>query len=162
MKNASPDSVNPLDAHLGFWMRFVSNQVSAEFALAVEARGVSVSEWVALRTLHDAPESTHAALVAALGMTKGAVSKVVSRLQDKGLVTRAAHGPRDVSAVPATVARRRLRRLRRVARGPSRHVLRTAWRDARRAFPRGDALKSPRRWILRRPTTPGRHPSERR
>ena len=91
MRKNAPDPVSALDAHLGFWMRFVSNQVSAEFARAVEARGVSVSEWVALRTLFDAPESTHAALVAALGMTKGAVSKVVSRLQDKGLVTRAAH-----------------------------------------------------------------------
>jgi len=83
--------VSPLDAHLGFWMRFVSNQVSAEFERAVEARGVSVSEWVALRTLYDQAGSTHAALMAALGMTKGAVSKVVSRLQDKGLVTRTAH-----------------------------------------------------------------------
>ena len=83
--------VSPLSAHLGFWMRFVSNQVSAEFERAVEARGVSLSEWVALRTLYDRSDTTHASLVAALGMTKGAVSKVVSRLQDKGLVTRAAH-----------------------------------------------------------------------
>ncbi len=91
MPTKSPP-VSPLDAHLGFWMRFVSNQVSAEFARAVEARGVSVSEWVALRTLFDAGAgATHAALVAALGMAKGAVSKVVSRLQDKGYVTRAAH-----------------------------------------------------------------------
>ena len=87
----SPLPVSPLDAHLGFWMRFVSNQVSAEFERAVEARGVSVSEWVALRTLYDQAGTTHAALMASLGMTKGAVSKVVSRLQDKGLVTRASH-----------------------------------------------------------------------
>ena len=86
-----PSAVSALDAHLGFWMRFVSNQVSAEFARTVEARGVSVSDWVALRALYDRTETTHASLVAALGMTKGAVSKVVSRLQDKGLVTRAAH-----------------------------------------------------------------------
>lgn len=91
MKHAASEPISTLDAHLGFWMRLVSNQVSAEFAKAVEARGVSVTDWVALRTLYDAPESTHAALVAALGMTKGAVSKVVSRLQDKGLVTRTAH-----------------------------------------------------------------------
>ena len=92
MKQPSPPSpVSPLDAHLGFWMRFVSNQVSAEFARAVEARGVSVSEWVALRTLYDAPEATHASLVAALGMTKSAVSKIVSRLQERNLVTRASH-----------------------------------------------------------------------
>ena len=86
-----PSTISPLDAHIGFWMRFVSNQVSAEFARAVEARGVSVSDWVALRTLYDSAESTHAELVASLGMTKGAVSKVVSRLQDKGLVTRVTH-----------------------------------------------------------------------
>jgi len=92
MKTRPPPSpVSTLDAHIGFWMRFVSNQVSAEFARAVEARGVSVSEWVALRTLYDEPAATHAALMASLGMTKGAVSKMVSRLQDKGLVTRAAH-----------------------------------------------------------------------
>ena len=88
---APPSSVSALDAHLGFWMRFVSNQVSAEFAQAVEAHGVSVSDWVALRTLYDQAGTTHAALMAALGMTKGAVSKVVSRLQDKGFVTRASH-----------------------------------------------------------------------
>ncbi len=86
-----PLAVSPLDAHLGFWMRFVSNQVSAEFARAVEARGVSVSEWVALRALYDQPGTTHTALMTALGMTKGAVSKLVSRLQDKGLVTRVPH-----------------------------------------------------------------------
>ena len=88
---AASSTLSPLDAHIGFWMRFVSNQVSAEFARAVEARGVSVSDWVALRTLYDSAASTHAELVASLGMTKGAVSKVVSRLQDKGLVTRVAH-----------------------------------------------------------------------
>jgi DNA-binding MarR family transcriptional regulator len=92
MKPRTPaPPVSPLDAHLGFWMRFVSNRVSGEFERAVEARGVSVSEWVALRTLYDQAGSTHAELMGALGMTKGAVSKVVSRLQDKGLVTRAAH-----------------------------------------------------------------------
>ena len=92
MKSKTPSpSVSALDAHLGFWMRFVSNQVSAEFERAVEARGVSVSEWVALRTLYGQADATHAALMAALGMTKGAVSKVVSRLQDKGLVTRESH-----------------------------------------------------------------------
>lgn len=93
MKKTNPTS--PLEAHLGYWLRFVSNQVSAGFQQAVEASGVSVTDWVALRTLFDAndggPEgaATHATLTQALGMTKGAVSKVVARLEDKGLVARA-------------------------------------------------------------------------
>jgi DNA-binding MarR family transcriptional regulator len=78
----------PLEAHLGFWLRFVSNHVSARFEALLEERGVTVTEWVALRTLLDQSEASHAALIRALGMTKGAASKVVSRLEEKGLARR--------------------------------------------------------------------------
>jgi len=79
---------SPLEAHLGFWLRFVSNHVSIRFQQLLEAKGVSVTEWVALRTLWSQDETTHAELIQALGMTKGAASKVVSRLEDKGLAGR--------------------------------------------------------------------------
>jgi DNA-binding MarR family transcriptional regulator len=78
----------PLEAHLGFWLRFVSNQVSTRFQQQLEAQGVTVTEWVALRTLWDGSETGHADLIQALGMTKGATSKVVSRLEEKGLAER--------------------------------------------------------------------------
>ena len=74
---------------MGFWLRFVSNYVSAGFQRLVEAHGVSVSEWVALRQLYGVGEATAAELMDALGMTKGAVSKIITRLQHKGLVSRA-------------------------------------------------------------------------
>ena len=86
-RSAGEKTPSHLDSHLGFWMRMVSNQVSAEFASSIEALGVSVSEWVALRTLLDKP-STHGELVAALGMTKGAVSKVARGLESKKLIAR--------------------------------------------------------------------------
>ena len=85
---ASTPSPSPLEAHLGFWLRFVSNNVSNRFRLLLEARGVSVTEWVALRTLWARSETSHAELIKALGMTKGAASKVVSRLEGKGLAER--------------------------------------------------------------------------
>lgn len=85
-KTASPPA--PLEAHLGFWLRFVSNHVSTRFQQLLEAQGVTVSEWVALRTLWSQDEATHADLIEALGMTKGAASKVVSRLEEKGLAQR--------------------------------------------------------------------------
>jgi DNA-binding MarR family transcriptional regulator len=78
----------PLEAHLGFWLRFVSNHVSLRFQKLLEARGVTVSEWVALRTLLAQGETSHSALILALGMTKGAASKVISRLEEKGLARR--------------------------------------------------------------------------
>jgi DNA-binding MarR family transcriptional regulator len=81
--------ISALESHLGFWLRFVSNHVSSQFALLVEKEGVSISEWVALRHLFQAHESSSTAdLIDALGMTKGAVSKVVSRLEEKQYVKR--------------------------------------------------------------------------
>ncbi len=80
--------ISRLDAHVGFWLRFVSNHVSAEFRKAVEAQGVSLSEWVALRQLFDAGEASASDLMASLGMTKGAVSKIVTRLETGGLAQR--------------------------------------------------------------------------
>lgn len=79
---------SPLEAHLGFWLRFVSNHVSLRFQQTLEAEGVTVTEWVALRTLWSQDETTYAALIQALGTTKGAASKVLSRLEEKGLAAR--------------------------------------------------------------------------
>lgn len=86
--DAGTAAVSPLGAHLGFWLRMVSNQVSGAFQRAVEAEGASVSEWVAMRHLLELPGATHGELVAALGMTKGAVSKIARGLEAKGLLTR--------------------------------------------------------------------------
>lgn len=80
---------SPLEAHLGYWLRFVSNHVSHAFRRKVEAAGVSVSEWVVLRALHPPdPATTPGALVRSLGMTKGAVSKLLDRLEQRDLVAR--------------------------------------------------------------------------
>lgn len=84
-KQPAPSS---LESHLGFWLRFVSNHVSGRFQQLLEERGVTVTEWVALRTLWSQEEGTHAELIRTLGMTKGATSKVMSRLEEKGLIER--------------------------------------------------------------------------
>ncbi len=82
--------VSPLEAHLGYWLRYVSNQVSHAFALKVATHGVSVAEWVVLRELFDEPETTASQLADKLGMTRGAISKIVDRLEAKALMTRTA------------------------------------------------------------------------
>jgi DNA-binding MarR family transcriptional regulator len=100
MKNKT-SSPSPMEAHLGFWIRFVSNHVSIRFQQLLETKGVSVTEWVALRTLWARSETSHGELIQVLGMTKGAASKVVSRLEEKGLAERrfASGSPRDQSLV---------------------------------------------------------------
>lgn len=83
-------SVSSLESHVGFWLRFVSNHVSGAFQRLMEENGVSVTEWVALRQIFETGSAPPAELMGALGMTKGAVSKIVDRLQAKGLVQREA------------------------------------------------------------------------
>ncbi|MDF7774743.1 MarR family transcriptional regulator [Sphingomonas sp. AOB5] len=79
----------PLTAHLGYWLRHVSNHVSHGFARKLEGRGVTVAEWVFLRTLYDADSIGPSRLAERLGMTRGAISKLAVRLIDKKLVARA-------------------------------------------------------------------------
>lgn len=81
--------VSRLEQHLGYWLRLVSNNVSAAFARRLEALDVSVSEWVAMRKLFDqaAPISI-STLAEQMGMTKAPVSRLVERLVQKELVNR--------------------------------------------------------------------------
>ncbi|MBS1701122.1 MAG: MarR family transcriptional regulator [Armatimonadetes bacterium] len=74
-----------LDSHIGYWMRTLSNHVSHSFERKLAVKGVSVAEWVVLRLLFDG-EAFPSQLAKQMGMTKGAISKVVDRLDSKGLL----------------------------------------------------------------------------
>jgi MarR family transcriptional regulator, lower aerobic nicotinate degradation pathway regulator len=82
-----PKQISALEAHLGYWLRYVSNQVSHAFALKVTEKGVTVAEWVVLRELYDG-EAMPSLLAERLGMTRGAISKIADRLVGKGLIRR--------------------------------------------------------------------------
>lgn len=75
-----------LEDHLGYWLRLVSNHVSHAFAAKVERLGVTVAEWVVLRALLGKPGTNPSELAEAVGLSRGAVSKLVDRLVGKGLV----------------------------------------------------------------------------
>ncbi len=77
---------SPLETHLGYWLRRVSNAVSGSFAQSLQARQTSVAEWVLLRHLHDRSPATPGELAEALTMTRGAISKVMDKLQAKGWI----------------------------------------------------------------------------
>ena len=82
-----PECVSDLETHLGYWLRYVSNQVSHAFALKVQTLGVTVAEWVVMRDLYYA-KSGPSALADRLGMTRGAISKLADRLEVKALIAR--------------------------------------------------------------------------
>jgi DNA-binding MarR family transcriptional regulator len=126
----------PLEAHLGFWLRFVSNHVSVRFQQLLEAKGVTVTEWVALRTLWAQPETRHAELIQALGMTKGAASKVVSRLEEKGLAERRLAGAsaREQSLVLTRSGKALVPQLAALADANDEHFFRHLGADERQAL----------------------------
>ncbi|MBB6253214.1 MarR family winged helix-turn-helix transcriptional regulator [Nitrospirillum iridis] len=81
-------TVSDLTAHTGYLLRMVSNAVSHEFARNVAGEGVTVAEWVMLRSLYGGGAIAPSALARKMGMTKGAISKLAERLLEKGLVER--------------------------------------------------------------------------
>jgi DNA-binding MarR family transcriptional regulator len=80
--------ISGLEDHLGYWLRYVSNHVSNAFRRKVEAKGVTVAEWVVLRELYAAGLAP-SVIAERLGMTRGAISKLADRLEEKTLLTRA-------------------------------------------------------------------------
>ena len=77
-----------LEIHLGYWLRRVSNHVSGAFAKALQKRQVSVAEWVVLSHLYERPEIRPAELADTMGLTRGAISKVLDKLENKKWITR--------------------------------------------------------------------------
>ena len=90
----STTSTSDLSAHVGYWLRYVSNHVSQAFARKVAAHGVTVAEWVLMRQLLDEEALAPSVLADRMGMTRGAISKLADRLISKSMVVRNAD-PKD-------------------------------------------------------------------
>lgn len=92
VEEAQPaNRVSRLEDHLGYWLRRVSNRISGEFAALLAEREITVAEWVVLRELFDRPDATPGLLAEWSGLTRGAMSKVIAKLERKGLVCRQAN-----------------------------------------------------------------------
>ena len=101
--------ISQLDAHLGYWLRYVSNHVSHAFARKLLTSGVTVAEWVVMRELFDDVETSPGVLAERIGMTRGGVSKLVDRLVTKKLAARQDRSDdRRFQSIALTAAGRRL------------------------------------------------------
>jgi DNA-binding MarR family transcriptional regulator len=94
METILPRSSPELERHLGYWLRQASNHVSGEFKRALQSKQVSVAEWVVLCLMHERPGIRPSELAAALALTRGAVSKVIDKLEAKNWIT-GVTGPDD-------------------------------------------------------------------
>lgn len=86
---AKSETVSPLKAHAGYWLRFVSNHVSQAFARKLESKNVTVAEWVVLRELYEGDTVAPSEIANRTGLTRGAISKLADRLATKNLITQA-------------------------------------------------------------------------
>ena len=77
-----------LTVHLGYWLRYVSNHVSQGFARKLQARDVTVAEWVIMSELYQSNGVAPSRLADALGMTRGAITKIAQRLIGKSMISR--------------------------------------------------------------------------
>lgn len=82
--------VSDMTAHLGFWMRMVSNHVSHAFAAKLADKNVTVAEWCVMRTLFNKPPTSPSQIAEEMGMTRGAITKLADRLITKSLIVRKA------------------------------------------------------------------------
>lgn len=80
-------NISQLEDHLGYWLRYVSNQVSLSFRQRLEKEGIAVADWVVLRLLYE-EDDFPASLAEKIGMSRGAMTKVINRLFEKKLVKR--------------------------------------------------------------------------
>ena len=78
--------ISDLESHLGYWLRRVSNAVSGAFSRALQEEQTSVAEWVLLRKLHERGKAAPGELANILGLTRGAVSKIIDKLEAKDWV----------------------------------------------------------------------------
>lgn len=106
---AAHGRVSSLESHAGYWLRLVSNHVSHAFRLRVESHGVTVAEWVVMRTLLDSDGVNPSQLAESVGLTRGAVSKLIDRLSAKRFVAcRSEKRDRRYQLVRLTASGRRL------------------------------------------------------
>jgi DNA-binding MarR family transcriptional regulator len=83
-------AVPDLTAHVGFWLRMVSNHVSHAFAVKLADREVTVAEWSMMRALYGKMPTPPSRLADEMGLTRGAITRLADRLIAKSLIVREA------------------------------------------------------------------------
>jgi DNA-binding MarR family transcriptional regulator len=77
-----------IDAYLGYWLRFVSNQVTNAFQQKLAKEGATVAEWLILRFLWSHAPCSLTKLSEVMGVDKGSISRLTDRLEKRCLIKR--------------------------------------------------------------------------
>jgi DNA-binding MarR family transcriptional regulator len=86
------ETIRPARSHANYWVKHTDRHFSECFGRLLRHSGIIVSEWFALRELYRPVRHSFLELVGKIGMSKGGASKLVSRLEKKGLVAKYQEG----------------------------------------------------------------------
>lgn len=81
-------AVSDIDAYLGYWIRYVSNQVTTAFQQRLAQLDTTVAEWLVLRFLLTHAPCSLTKLSTEMGIDKGGISRLSDRLEKRGLIMR--------------------------------------------------------------------------
>ncbi len=87
---SSTRPVSDITAHIGFWLRMVSNHVSHAFAARLADRKVTVAEWCLMRVLYGRDPLPPSRLAEEMGLSRGAITRLADRLIAKSMILREA------------------------------------------------------------------------
>ena len=82
------EPIRPAPSHLNYWVRTTDRNFARNFNRILKKTGIIASEWAALRFFYKPIWSSPLDVAAAIGMTKGGASKLVTRLVKKGLAVK--------------------------------------------------------------------------
>src|SRR5882757_9955079 len=82
------EPIKPRQSHLYHWVRDADRRFARSFDRLLREIGIIASEWAALRELYRPQRWSPVELGAAIGMSKGGGSKLVSRLVAKGFAVK--------------------------------------------------------------------------
>jgi DNA-binding MarR family transcriptional regulator len=85
----------PSDADLAYALRLAASVMHQKLTRTLASAGVTAAEWALLRDLHAEGAVPQTRLADRLGLTRGAVSKLVDRLVAKRLLVRGRGGGGD-------------------------------------------------------------------
>ncbi|MDH3236894.1 MAG: MarR family transcriptional regulator [Alphaproteobacteria bacterium] len=84
----TPSKHNGLYDHAGYWLSRLQAEMHSQLERRLAAHGVTAAQWGVLIGLHEGASQTVRGLAAFLSVDGGAVTRLIDRLEGKGLVQR--------------------------------------------------------------------------
>lgn len=74
--------------NLGYLLNRCAGQMARRFERELEPYGISLAQWGALLAIHEKGEASPSDVAARVGIDRGATTRLIARMEEKGLLTR--------------------------------------------------------------------------